>query len=329
MVFSLKPLRTLVIGAVTASLLLLSSCSPSEEQPSESGSPSVSPSPTITIEPSADLSGIQVSDEDIPTVTFEAPWAIESTQSQVLREGGPQLLQDDSVITIRFAGYNGRTGEQFDGNYGEGQPVTYPLGGFVPGFTTSLVGKAVGSRVLVGIVSEDGYAAGRPEAGIEPGDSLVFVIDILSANFSDATGEPVPPVEGLPAVTMTDDGPEVAIPAGSAPPEQLQTATLIQGPGEAITAESLVQVRFRSWVYADGALLDDGWSQPQTGALSELIDGWVQGLSGQTAGSRVLLVVPPALAYPTGRPTPEPGLPAGQTLVYVIDVLDVQNNPPA
>jgi len=157
----------------------------------------------------------------------------------------------------------------------------------------------------------------------------VFVIDILSANFSDATGEPVPPVEGLPAVTMTDDGPEVAIPAGSAPPEQLQTATLIQGPGEAITAESLVQVRFRSWVYADGALLDDGWSQPQTGALSELIDGWVQGLSGQTAGSRVLLVVPPALAYPTGRPTPEPGLPAGQTLVYVIDVLDVQNNPPA
>ena len=59
------------------------------------------------------------------------------------------------------------------------------------------------------------------------------------------------------------------------------------------------------------------------GSLDKLIPGWQEGLAGKTAGSRVLLVVPPAQAYPDGRETPKPTLAAGQTLVYVIDILDV------
>ena len=55
-----------------------------------------------------------------------------------------------------------------------------------------------------------------------------------------------------------------------------------------------------------------------------LVDGWKEGLVGKTAGSRVLLVVPPAQAYPDGLPSATPSLAAGQTLVYVIDILNVQ-----
>lgn len=326
MVSSLTRLRALTIGAVVAALTLLPSCSPSVEQPGESGSPTVSasPSPTVTIEPSPDLSGVTVSDTDLPEVSVDAPWGIISTQAEVLREGGSQVLAEDSVVTIRYVGYNGRTGERFDGNFDAETPLTYPLNKFVPGFTQGLTGKAVGSRVLIGIPSEDGYQQGNPGAGIEAGDSMIFVVDVLSANFSDATGEPVAPVEGLPPVTMTEEGPQITPPAVAAPTE-LKVATLIKGPGEAVTAESTLQVRFRSWVYDGARLLDDAWAQPQSGALTGLIEGWVQGLPGQTAGSRVLLVVPPALAYPDGRPTPSPGLEAGQTLVYVVDILDVHN----
>ena len=44
-----------------------------------------------------------------------------------------------------------------------------------------------------------------------PGDSLLFVVDILSSSFDEATGTAVDPVDGLPTVTMTDDGPTIAI----------------------------------------------------------------------------------------------------------------------
>ncbi len=40
---------------------------------------------------------------------------------------------------------------------------------------------------------------------------------------------------------------------------------------------------------------------------------------GQTTGSRLMLVVPPELGYPDGNA--DMGIEAGQTLVYVIDVL--------
>lgn len=82
-------------------------------------------------------------------------------------------------------------------------------------------------------------------------------------------------------------------------------------------------MRYRSWNFADGALLEDAW-QAQAGPLPKLIQGWQKGLVGQPAGSRVLLVVPPAQAYPDGRPSATPSLAPDQTLVYVIDILDVQ-----
>ena len=51
-----------------------------------------------------------------------------------------------------------------------------------------------------------------------------------------------------------------------------------------------------------GEMLEDAW-RPQQGPLDSLIEGWKQGLEGQTAGSRVMLVIPPELAYPDGSPT--------------------------
>ncbi|NHB85852.1 hypothetical protein G7085_18280 [Tessaracoccus sp. HDW20] len=59
-----------------------------------------------------------------------------------------------------------------------------------------------------------------------------------------------------------------------------------------------MQIRYRSWTYADGKLFQDAW-QPQAGKLSTLIQGWQQGLVGQTVGSRVLLVVPRHWPTPT------------------------------
>lgn len=74
-----------------------------------------------------------------------------------------------------------------------------------------------------------------------------------------------------------------------------------------------------------GKLILDGWSGAQSSKLSALINGWKNGLLGQTAGSRVMLVVPAADSYPNGEPSK--GLEVGEGVVYVIDVLDVQAPP--
>lgn len=272
--------------------------------------------PSIT--PATDLSAITVSETDQPEVTIPTPWGIDKTQAKVLKPGGEQKLTENSTVTLSYVGLNGRTGEIFDSSYERGAPATFQLQGVVPGFAEGLTGQSVGSRVLIAMPSEDGYADGNPSAGIEKGDSILFVVDIISANFDEATGEAVAPAEGLPVVTMTGDKPELAIPDGATMPTELVTQPLIKGPGSPVTETSTVQVKYRSWDWETGELVEDAW-QPQQGPLNSLIEGWKQGLVGQTTGSRVLLVVPPELGYPDGQP--DMGLEPGQTLVYVIDVL--------
>jgi len=71
-----------------------------------------------------------------------------------------------------------------------GQPSAFTLTsgsatgqGVIKGWVDGLVGKKVGSRVLVTVPPADGYGkTGQPSAGIRPNDTLVFVIDILGAH---------------------------------------------------------------------------------------------------------------------------------------------------
>lgn len=285
---------------------------------SPSGGTSDSASPVPSVTPSTDLSAITVSDTDQPEVTIPTPWGIDKTQSKVLREGGDQKLNKDSTATLNYVGLNGRTGEVFDSSYDRGAPATFPLQGVVPGFAEGLTDQSVGSRVLIAMPSEDGYAEGNPDAGIEKGDTILFVVDILSANFDAAAGDEVEPVEGLPTVEMSGDAPEITIPDGATKPTELVVQPLIKGTGDPVTAASSIQVKYRSWDWDTGTIVEDAW-RPQQGPLADLIEGWRTGLEGQPIGSRVMLVVPPELAYPDGAPEIE--LEAGTTLVYVIDVL--------
>ena len=52
----------------------------------------------------------------------------------------------------------------------------------------------------------------------------------------------------------------------------------------------------------------------------QVIKGWETGLVGQTVGSRVLLVVPPADGYGTAGDS-QAGIKGTDTLVFVVDIL--------
>ncbi|MDR3201586.1 MAG: FKBP-type peptidyl-prolyl cis-trans isomerase [Bifidobacteriaceae bacterium] len=118
-----------------------------------------------------------------PTLAFPAGGPPAGLHARVLEDGAGPLVQAGQTITVN---YHGQVwdGKVFDSSYRRGEPVGFPIGvgAVIAGWDRALVGKTVGSRVLVSIPPEQGYGRrGMPAAGIGGGDTLVFVVDIISA----------------------------------------------------------------------------------------------------------------------------------------------------
>ncbi|MCH5642615.1 MULTISPECIES: FKBP-type peptidyl-prolyl cis-trans isomerase [unclassified Gordonia (in: high G+C Gram-positive bacteria)] len=116
-----------------------------------------------------------------PKITITAPFAVTETQVHTLETGSGAVVSETSYVTVNYEGVNGRDGRTFDSSYQRGQPAPFGLGEVVPGFRKAIAGQKVGSRVAVAMAPADAYPNGAPDAGIQPGDTLVFEIAIISA----------------------------------------------------------------------------------------------------------------------------------------------------
>jgi peptidylprolyl isomerase len=268
------------------------------------------------------------------TPSIEIPSGLgEPAELQVqtlIRGAGAEVVEGDE-IEAQYGGWLW-DGTEFDSSWSRGGvplEATLKSGQLIDGWVQGLVGQTVGSQVLLVIPPELGY--GETDMGAIPPDStLIFVVDILSASTPEpfvaprASGEPVTPVEGLPAVSLAEDGAPSIVPlAGSEPPAELVAQTLIEGSGPAVAEGNSVSVQYSGWLW-DGTEFDSSWSnggEPVTFTLAQgqLIDGWVQGLVGQNVGSQVLLVIPPALGY---GDTDQGVIPPGSTLIFVVDIIE-------
>ncbi len=99
----------------------------------------------------------------------------------VLSEGTGPVVTAGRTIRVHYLGqiWNGNV---FDSSFSRGAPASFPIGRgmVIQGWDRGLVGKNVGSRVLLSIPPEMGYGSrGMPQAGIGGTDTLVFVVDIL------------------------------------------------------------------------------------------------------------------------------------------------------
>lgn len=116
-----------------------------------------------------------------PQLVFPSPTAPAGLHVKVLEEGtGPTVVAGREIEV----NYHGQIwgGKVFDSSFTRGVPASFPIGiGMViKGWDQGLVGKNVGSRLLLSIPPEKGYGAGgHPMAGIKGTDTLVFVVDIL------------------------------------------------------------------------------------------------------------------------------------------------------
>ena len=274
------------------------------------------------------LDGITVAGTDAaPSLVFKTtPLTVPATTTKVLKTGSGDALTTANSITLNYALFNAANGAQIDTSYGKGTvPINLSSTGLMKGLSKGLLGQQVGSRLLIAVPPADGFGAqGSTQASIGPSDTLVFLVDILSATtpLTTATGTEVPPKPGLPRVSVgTDKVARVQIPK-TAPPDSLVVQPLIIGSGGVVRSGQTITVNYTGVLWKDGKKFD---ASAEHGApvdiqigTGKVIKGWDKGLVGQTVGSRMLLIVPPADGYGSkGSPPIGPK----DTMVFVVDIL--------
>jgi peptidylprolyl isomerase len=314
----LPRLRTAAI--VLLSVAMLAACGTSSKSGSEATSPDLDNLNGVSV-----LGGAGAK----PGLVFTSPFTVSATTTRVLTAGTGATISKGQKVTIDLLIVNGRDGKEMDTTFGK-QPtslVADPKKVF-PGLVKGIVGQKVGSRVLVAIPPADAFGVqGNKDAGVEKDDTLIALLDLESARsvLAQAKGTPVPPVPGLPSVTIAATGkPTIAIPV-AVPPKQLVKQLLLKGDGPVVKAGQKITVHYTGVVWAGGKEFDSSFKtgRPAEFAIGvgQVVKGWDQGLVGQTVGSRLILVIPPALGYGAAG-QPQAGIKGTDTLVFVIDILD-------
>jgi hypothetical protein len=179
---------TVVLVACAASFVMtLAACSATETASAASTCPTAAPdngvAPDWTLPGSTGSVAVTGStDTTAPRVKVDAPFSVAQTQVDTLRAGDGPVVAPTATVSVCYMGVNGRDGTVFDSSYARGAPAQFSLGGVVTGFQKAIAGQKVGSTVAVAMTSADGYPDGRPSAGIQKGDTLIFAIKILGAS---------------------------------------------------------------------------------------------------------------------------------------------------
>ncbi|HEY7483107.1 MAG TPA: FKBP-type peptidyl-prolyl cis-trans isomerase [Streptosporangiaceae bacterium] len=120
-----------------------------------------------------------------PTVTLPKNDPPAELVDKTLIQGTGPAVAKGQAIVAHYQGQIWKGGKVFDSSWTRGTPAAFPIGKgqVIPGWDKALVGKKVGSRVLLVVPPKEGYGkGGQAQAGIKGTDTLVFVIDILGAH---------------------------------------------------------------------------------------------------------------------------------------------------
>ncbi len=96
---------------------------------------------------------------------------------------GPEAKPGHSV-SVHYVGVAFSTGEEFDASWNRGQAFEFPLGGgrVIAGWDQGVAGMKVGGRRKLVIPPHLGYGNAGAGARIKPGETLIFVVDLLGVS---------------------------------------------------------------------------------------------------------------------------------------------------
>ncbi|KAB2348956.1 FKBP-type peptidyl-prolyl cis-trans isomerase [Actinomadura rudentiformis] len=265
-----------------------------------------------------------------PDVSFPKDKPGDELAVKTLEKGKGAAARKGDLVVADYVGYRWSDGgyKLLANTYMAGQPGAFPVGQLVKGLDKALEGSRAGGRVAAKIPPKDGYGTkGDAQHQVGAGDSLVYVLDVRAVYPSTAGAQgreqplndpKLPKVQGAAGKAPTVTVPRVAA------PKKLAMKVLVEGTGPEVRKGQLLALQYVGLFWRDGKVFDSSWSGGRPYATTigtgQVVKGWDDGLLGRKVGSRVLLVVPPALGY-GAKGLPQAGIKGDDTLVFVVDVL--------
>ena len=117
-----------------------------------------------------------------PEVDFyEGPAPTELVITDLVVGDGEEAKAGQNV-EVHYVGVAHSTGEEFDASYNRGSAFVFPLGGgrVIAGWDQGVQGMKVGGRRQLVIPPHLGYGDRGAGGAIKPGETLIFVVDLLA-----------------------------------------------------------------------------------------------------------------------------------------------------
>ena len=116
-----------------------------------------------------------------PEIDFPEGPAPTELQITDLVEGTGEVAQAGNTVDVHYVGVAYSSGEEFDASYNRGTPLSFPLGAgrVIQGWDQGIQGMKVGGRRQLVIPPHLAYGDRGAGGVIKPGETLIFVCDLL------------------------------------------------------------------------------------------------------------------------------------------------------
>ena len=101
-----------------------------------------------------------------------------------LTEGDGPEASAGQTVSVHYVGVAHSTGEEFDASWNRGEPLRFRLGigQVISGWDQGVQGMKVGGRRQLVIPPHLGYGDRGAGGVIKPGETLIFVVDLLGVS---------------------------------------------------------------------------------------------------------------------------------------------------
>jgi FKBP-type peptidyl-prolyl cis-trans isomerase len=313
MLRSFSSRRMAPVVLLTAAALLVSGCggkSDNKDKPSKAATPAAG---------SCDYKSGDTSDKVKVTGDFgknlKADFSkVKATDLQrtILKEGSGDKTAPGDKVNVMLTAFLGADGKSL-----ATQPASFKVGdtSLQRAFDATVSCVPIGSRVAVTVPAKDVVgAAGNSQLGVTGKDTMVLVVDVQSIE------KPVKPAawNNAPKVTFAKSGtPKVTL--SGKPDPALKLKVLKQGTGAVVASGDSVTVNYQGTSWNTKKIFDQSYGKaPATFTTDGVVVGFGSALVGQKVGTRLIVTIPPKLAYGEGKINKNDLM--GQTLVFVIEI---------
>jgi FKBP-type peptidyl-prolyl cis-trans isomerase len=119
-------------------------------------------------------------DGKAPNVTVPKSDPPKKLVSSYILESKGDVIKDSDSVVVNYVALLWKDGKEFDSTYKAGKTQTFPLAQVtLKGLKNGLVGKKVGSRVLLVIPPDQGFGD-KAQQTIPANSTLIFAVDVLA-----------------------------------------------------------------------------------------------------------------------------------------------------